>query len=629
MSSPRASLRRRTQPTRKLSLESLESRVLLSVSPLSLPAPGLGVLASHAALVGSPLPAAHPSALSPVGGQNGTQGGSIITPLLSTAFDIATPLTLSASGSVSTSGNINTAGSVVMYSLVADLSGTMTVAIPTSSKLGLIPQLTIYDDGGNVLASGSGTNKRKTVSCSFNVASGITYYIAVGGVSASTGSYTLNISTTVPAPPPPPPPPPTPISPPSWMPGANSYSAQSAVTAQVLSTSGGQVLVILGTAVADSILVSQSDTTVTVITTAGSQSVAGSFVGIAVYGFGGGDTIRLDHTVAAGLSAAVYESGTVANTISDAGMDASFLYAGNGNDTLVSVGGGSDVLYGGAGVDSFWSDSTDTLLGTNAAETAAQSIHTITAFSQPTATSNITLQIDGQTLPQPVAAGSYSSLFVNNPLFAGVPQFTEALQGASPDCYWIAGLSSLADNNPGLLQQSIVALGDGSYAVRFFGSAGPTYWRIDAQLATSGTSTVYAHVPSTGSLWAPLLEKAFAQFRSGQNSYDSISSGWMHEAYIAITGGTYSWSYTTATSADALAQSMANSLAASHAVTAASLGSEPSDSPIVGSHAYNVHAVNYVNGTWYVSLYNPWGSQLTVTSAQFQTWFSYTEVCSA
>ncbi len=404
------------------------------------------------------------------------------------------------------------------------------------------------------------------------------------------------------------------------------YSAQTAVTEQILSTSAGQVLVVQGTASGNSIVVSQSGSNMTVTTAAGTQTIAGPIVGIAVYGFGG-DTIRLDNTIAAGVTAVVYESGTVANTISDAGMDSGYLYAGRGSDTLISVGGGVDMLVGGTGIDSFWCDSADTLMGTTSAETTAQSIHVISAFSQPTSTSNITLQIDGQGLPQPGASAPYSSTWVNSPLFVGAPMYTDALQGNVGDCYWIAGLSALAQNSPGLVKQSIVALGDGSYAVRFYNAGTPTYWRVDAQLPSSdGNSPYYAKLSPTGELWVALLEKAFAEFRSMQNSYDSIANGWTHEPFLAITGGSYSWSYTTSTSANSLAQNMANELAAGQSIGDASLASEPSGSPIVGSHAYNVHSVSNSNGTWYVTLYNPWGSVLTVTAADFQTWFYYTEV---
>jgi hypothetical protein len=367
-------------------------------------------------------------------------------------------------------------------------------------------------------------------------------------------------------------------------------------------SSGGQVLVVLGTDVADSFALSQSGTNFTVTTTAGNLAVTGAFTGIVVYGFGGGDTIRLDNTIAQGMFTVLY-AGAGNDALYAAGPDTSYLYGQDGDDTLVSVGGGADVLYGGAGFDSFWFDSSDTLADAEAAETAGKSIHKITAFAQPTTTSTVSLEIAGQDMVDP-AGGTYTNNFVNQPLWVDGPQYNDIRQGQAADCYFLAGLSALADTDPGLVQQSITALGDGTYAVRFYSGSSEVYYRIDAQLPTSGSSPAYAKLTPSGELWVALEEKAFAQFRSGQNSYASLNYGMMDEAYRALTGASYS-SLSVGGSADTLAQNMANALAAGHAVTAGSISASPS--PIVSGHAYNVHTVTYENGTWYVTVYNPWG----------------------
>ena len=89
---------------------------------------------------------------------------------------------------------------------------------------------------------------------------------------------------------------------------------------------------------------------------------------------------------------------------------------------------------------------------------------------------------------------------------------------------------------------------------------------------------------------------------------------------------------TSGSSADTLAQTMANALAAGHAVTAAS--DNPAAFPIVSNHAYEIHAVTYESGVWYVTVYNPWGYDgasydsnpgdglLKLTAAQFQSLYS-------
>jgi hypothetical protein len=273
-----------------------------------------------------------------------------------------------------------------------------------------------------------------------------------------------------------------------FLPGPTNYSADpnaTAVSEQVVSTSSGSVLVILGTTGTDTIILAETGTSITVATSMGNQSFSGPFVGIAVYGFGGGDTIRLDHTIDQTITSVIYGAGG-GNTISDAGPDISYLYAGSGADTLISVGGGVDHLYGGAGLDSFWYDSTDAVSGTTTAETTAKSVHKITTFAQA-----VSLEIAGQDIADPTASYTYTNNFINNPLWNGTPQFNDTRQGALDDCYFLAGLSALAETDPGLIQQSIVALGDGTYAVRFFSGATASFYRIDAQLPTNGGSPAY------------------------------------------------------------------------------------------------------------------------------------------
>jgi hypothetical protein len=141
---------------------------------------------------------------------------------------------------------------------------------------------------------------------------------------------------------------------------------------------------------------------------------------------------------------------------------------------------------------------------------------------------------------------------------------------------------------------------------------------VDADLPGYGYSgnayTSYAGLTPDGELWVALVEKAFAQFRSGQNSYASIHGGWLTEAFSAIAG-TYSTGRSTAGTADSVAQYIQQHLQAGHAVTAATL-----------THGYAVLGVESVNGAWQVRLYNPYGSESTVSMATFQQYWPDLEV---
>jgi hypothetical protein len=217
------------------------------------------------------------------------------------------------------------------------------------------------------------------------------------------------------------------------------------------------------------------------------------------------------------------------------------------------------------------------------------------------------------------------------PLFVDGPQYNDVAQGNVGDCYFLAALASLADQDPGTIRQMIAPMGDGTFAVRFYRSGAPVYVRVDGDLPVySGTSLAYARLSPQGETWVPLAEKAYAELRTGQNTYDSINAGWMGNVYREVTGLS-TMDLSTSTLGSSLAQYMSDQLAAGHALTAAS-SSSPSG-PIVGGHAYMVKSVQIGAGGTYITVYNPWGIDgatydsnpydgvLQVTLAQFQSSF--------
>ena len=220
--------------------------------------------------------------------------------------------------------------------------------------------------------------------------------------------------------------------------------------------------------------------------------------------------------------------------------------------------------------------------------------------------------------------------FAGRPLFADAgPTAADVNQGSVGDCYYLAALAAIADTDASHIRQSVVDLGDGTYAVRFVNPDETTvYIRVDADLPTynGGTNPVYADFGKQGSMWVAIMEKAFAYFRTTEFTYASLSSGWMDEASDAL--GIASRSRYSATSGQTLLETIAAELGAGKAVTYAA-GVIVDGAPLVGYHAYSVEAVGYdANGV--VStlvLRNPWGvdgagydglndGYVTVTAAQ-------------
>jgi hypothetical protein len=545
-------------------------------------------------------------------------------------LDAAKAWQISSSGSGAISGQINYADDVDVFALVATRTGVMQASMSKwGSRNHLDSELFAYNAAGELLAYNDdsvGLDSRVT----FDVVAGRTYYLKAGSFDASTGKYRLAASTTDPPPAPDPPPPPAPDPQPDPSPDPGPTPGDS-IVAQILSLVGGLQLQVLGTNAADTITISQTADSILLATGAGSTAYAGIFTSVLVYGFAGADTIRLTNTVTA--AGEIY-GGDDADMIFEGGLGASKLYGGAGNDLLVGVGGGADLLYGQDGLDSFWFGATDTASDADSSETAAQAVHRISQFYQPYTTdpsspNYVSLEIAGQNFTDPMSSYAYRS-FASTPLFVDGPQYDDIAQGAVGDCYYLAALASVADTDPNVIQQMVAPMGDGTFAVRFYSGGSEVYLRLDADLPAYGNGLAYAKLGRDVELWVPIVEKAYAYFRYGQNSYSSLSGGWMSTVYNQVANCATPWRYTTGTAAD-LYSYLASNLAAGHPLTMGSYSN--ASGPVVGSHAYMVKSVATSESGSYVTVYNPWSYDgrtwdsspydglLTLSIAQVQQYF--------
>ena len=494
-------------------------------------------------------------------------------------FATAHAVALGWGGSAYQTGQVNSATDVDMFSFKGYAGATVTVTLTGYGTLR--PDVTVYDQAQGIVAAKTNTGKLTVVAPTFSGIAGQTYYVQVSGHSSTVGWYVMAIKTASPpkvvtpvtpppvTPPPVTPPPVTPPAPvtvpPAFLPGPDAYATGTNVAEQTLSTAAGMVLVITGTDAADTITVSQSAAGLVVTTAAGTQTFAGPFAGVAVYGFGGNDTLRLTSTVT--VPSVVY-GGEGADSLFAAGPGADYLFGQGGNDLLVTVGGGADYATGGDGTDSFWVDSTDTILDAEPAETAAGTVHRITAFFQPSTTA-VPLEVAGQTIAGPASYYAYAD-FSAQPLFVDGPQYNDVAQGALSDCYFVAAASALAGVHPDLVRQIIAPLGDGTYAVRFYTSTGQeTYVRVDARLPAYGGAPVYAHLSPTGETWVALVEKAYAQFHTTSNSYAALYGGQVDVTFHELTGkASAAWGTAALAKTTDLGAFMAGEIAAGHTLVA-------------------------------------------------------------
>jgi hypothetical protein len=240
----------------------------------------------------------------------------------------------------------------------------------------------------------------------------------------------------------------------------------------------------------------------------------------------------------------------------------------------------------------------------------------LTASSTPTQFSEL---VDKWFLgtDNPSADGMPYQNYASDPLYgnAGAPQISDINQGAAGDCYFLAALGAVAQNDPSLIKNMIQSNGNGNYSVDFQVNGKDDYVTVDSELATNGAyGPYYAKTGSDDSIWVPLVEKAYAELMQNPdvttgnggndhvNSYDATYGG-TDEGLDAITG--QSSTYYQAHSSQ-LASALATAMADRQNVIFAS---ETAVDGLVAGHMYTV--TNYNENTGMVTLRNPWGQGST------------------
>src|SRR5262249_6509941 len=220
--------------------------------------------------------------------------------------------------------------------------------------------------------------------------------------------------------------------------------------------------------------------------------------------------------------------------------------------------------------------------------------------------------LDGDSIADPTD-GMYYKNFSNHPLFGvGGPNVDDIDQNARSDCWMLASLGTVANDNPNDIRGMVADFGDGTYGVRLGGS----FYRVDADLPTTG---LYSTTPSNagfghdGSMWVAVVEKAYASYRTGANTYASLDYGDPADALRAYNLGSVGEThYAAGSNATTVANEVYNHWNAYQACTICT-GSNTGSSGLVANHCYSVTAVYrdaYGNVTG-IQLRNPWGPDNT------------------
>ncbi|HEY8748088.1 MAG TPA: C2 family cysteine protease [Tepidisphaeraceae bacterium] len=351
----------------------------------------------------------------------------------------------------------------------------------------------------------------------------------------------------------------------------------------------GNELVITATGANDSVSLMQSGSTLTI--TANGQTLTNTVpaAGIFIYTRGGSDSIAIASSVSAR---------TTVDSI-------------DGSNTIVN-NAGSNV--------SLWLDSTDAFTGIG-------SVHAVASFA-----GGVTKAI-GASLANPADSGATTT--ANLSLWGTGPSADDVNQGGIGDCYFLSSLAAFAGTNPAKLNESAVDLGDGTYAVQYFSSQNKAVYVRVSNSFSSGwfNGYAYAHPGANNTIWAMVMEKAFAYFRNGSNTIASISSGWMGEAYSDL-GVANTFLAPKNFSESSFYATVTSDLANKKPITLAALNAPN----VVNNHAYTLMSASIdSNGTTHYRIRNPWGSSgdaledshgyATLTFAQLVA--NFTEGCVA
>lgn len=392
-------------------------------------------------------------------------------------------------------------------------------------------------------------------------------------------------------------------------------------TSTVATVSGYQRLTITGSDGDDNITISKSNGVLTVTNGNYTETFSGNYGDIVVHGANGNDIITIQSSV--NIATLLY---------GDAGND-TIKALGTGYNIVTTIGGGNDVVTGNGINTSFWADQagTDTV-NASSTEIAAGRVHQVTNFYQPwttntSSTDYITKELSGQRLRDP--AGSGTNTYSGNSLWGTGPKIADINQGQISDCYVLADLQSAAQTSPDKLKEMVVDLGDGTYAVQFKRNGVTSYVRVDNDLGGG----LYLNKADSGT-WGLVIEKAYAFFRNGGNSYSSLNYG-DTGAVARDMGYTVSYLSMSTQTASSLASAIQSAISSGVGLTVSTSTSIKLSAPVATSHAYSlIGTTTSSTGEILFQLRNPWGFDgygsdgnasdgiVTLTMAQMQANFS-------
>ena len=209
--------------------------------------------------------------------------------------------------------------------------------------------------------------------------------------------------------------------------------------------------------------------------------------------------------------------------------------------------------------------------------------------------------------------GEKHSLFGDHGIRPG-----DVFQGGLGNCWFMHGAAAVAEK-PARMEKVFLnnsLSSNGIYGFRFYVLGVPTTITIDDSLPLSGGKTIFAGVGKDGSLWGPLIEKAFAKL---QGNYEALAGGDPRNAIQYLTGGpSEHYSHTAKSAAEVFAlvkqANLDDGMISAGTRSSANGHDDRSAVGLAQGHAYTVlsaHEVTDASGraVKLLRLRNPWGTE--------------------
>jgi hypothetical protein len=222
-----------------------------------------------------------------------------------------------------------------------------------------------------------------------------------------------------------------------------------------------------------------------------------------------------------------------------------------------------------------------------------------------------------------VGAGAQYRSFEGDPLFASDgPSPNDIAQGGIGDCTVLARLHAVAEMDPARIRRTIFDMGNGLYGVDLQPYGLDQYVVVNADLPTDAYGNLlWARLGHQNSFWVALIEKAwtfakpvpayvYTQYVGTDQMIDGAGFGTLWDA-MRFTSSCFNTPY-----------QLETALASGQAVVAYTVGQVSAGSQLVSQHCYHVESINYrwsgdILAPFTVTLYNPWGSFITVAYRDF------------